>query len=214
MAREHAEHFADFETQVHASQLAMWIFVGTEVLLFSGMFALYGAYRVRYGAGFAEGVDHNLKWDGSLNTLILLVSSYLVARAIPGVREGSRGQAMGLLVGAMMLGLVFLGLKGFEYSAHFAEGINPGRSGPFFVEHPTPGLGEFFTLYFLMTGAHAIHVIVGLAVLGALVLHIRRAQPVTIAAHRLEIGAMYWHLVDIVWIFLWPLFYLTGAHSP
>jgi cytochrome c oxidase subunit 3 len=213
MQIEHADHFEDFETQSRAGRLGMWVFLASEVLLFSGMFGLYTGYRLHYPIGFAEGVQHNLKWDGSLNTVILLLSSYLIARSIPAVQRGNITGATWLLGGVLFLGFCFLGLKGLEYGVHFSEGIVPGAGTDFFREHSTLGLSQFFTLYYLMTGAHALHVTVGLVVVALLLREIRRAESIEHGAHRLEIGAMYWHLVDVIWIFIWPLYYLTGEHG-
>lgn len=208
---EHADHFQSFDQQARASRLGMWVFLASEVLLFAGMFALYTGYRLHYPQAFAEGVRHDLKWDGSLNTLILLVSSYLVARSVPSTRAGHRRSALVQLGFVVLLGLAFLGLKLYEYASHFSEGIIPGGRTPFFAEHPTPGLPAFFTLYYLMTGAHALHVTIGLAVIIGLMIKIGRARRVAAAAHPLEVGALYWHLIDVIWIFLWPLFYLVGG---
>jgi cytochrome c oxidase subunit 3 len=190
----------------------MWIFLASEILLFTGMFALYAGYRTHYPRGFSEGIAADLKWDGSANTAILLLSSYLVARSLPSVKAGHRKRAVALLLGVLFLGLCFLALKGYEYEQHFADGIYPTPMAPYFQEHTTPGLPIFFTLYYLMTGAHAIHVIVGMAVILAMTLRVQRAPVVEHMHHPLEIGAMYWHLVDVIWIFLWPLYYLTGGH--
>lgn len=191
--------------------LGMWLFLGSEILLFTAMFALYAGYRLHFPEAFAEGVRHNLKWAGSLNTLILLVSSYLIARSVPAVRQRHRRAAVTMMAGTIVLGLAFLFFKGLEYSQHIAEGIVPAGRSRFFVEHSNAGLPMFFNLYYLMTGAHAIHVTIGLAVITWLAVKTWRARDLEVVAHPLEIGAMYWHLVDIVWIFLWPLFYLAGG---
>jgi cytochrome c oxidase subunit 3 len=207
---EHADHFASFDVQTHAARLGMWIFVASEILLFAGMFALYLGYRLHFPDGFREGVAHNLRWDGTLNTAILLLSSYLIARSIPAALDGRRRIAEALLASVLVLGCAFLCLKGYEYLVHLSEGIRPGGGTPFYREHPTPGLTEFFTLYYLMTGAHALHVTIGLLVVAGLLITVHKERVAEQAAYRLEIGAMYWHLVDLVWIFLWPLFYLTA----
>jgi cytochrome c oxidase subunit 3 len=212
MAEAHADHFASFEQQSYAARLGMWIFLASEVLLFTGMFALYAGYRAHYPQGFSEGISADLKWDGSANTVILLFSSYLVARSLPSVQAGHRKRALALLFAVLFLGICFLVLKGYEYAAHFSDGIYPTPGAPYFLQHTTPGLPIFFTLYFLMTGAHAIHVVVGMIVLLTLALRLKRAPVVEATHYQLEIGAMYWHLVDVIWIFLWPLYYLTGGH--
>jgi cytochrome c oxidase subunit 3 len=208
--REHvAEQFESLAQQAHAARLGMWIFLGTEVLFFSGLFALYAAYRTEYPYGFAVGVEHNTIALGSINTVVLLVSSYTVALAVHELRRG-KPRACALLLGAtILLGLGFLAIKTVEYLKHFSEGLYPGGAGSFFHEHTDPGTKMFFTLYFCMTGLHAIHVVVGTGVLGFLLVKVLRRDVGEWAPHPLAIGAIYWHLVDVIWIFLWPLFYLV-----
>jgi cytochrome c oxidase subunit 3 len=205
----HAEHFEDLARQAHAARLAMWVFLSSEVLFFAGLFALYGTYRVEHPEGFGEGVLHNTLALGTTNTGVLLLSSYAIAMAVHELRRG-KVRAAALLTGATLaLGLAFLGIKTTEYILHFREGIYPGGQGAFFEEHATPGIAMFFTLYFCMTGLHALHVIAGMTVLAFLLFKIRRGQVTPLASHPLAIGAVYWHLVDAIWIFLWPLFYLV-----
>jgi cytochrome c oxidase subunit III len=139
---------------------------------------------------------------------VLLVSSYTVALAVHELRRGRR-RACALLVGAtMLLGLCFLAIKAGEYGVHFREGLYPGGVGSFYREHGDAGTKMFFTLYFCMTGLHAVHVLVGTGVLGFLLTQVLRGRVGREAPHPLAIGAIYWHLVDVIWIFLWPLFYL------
>jgi cytochrome c oxidase subunit 3 len=205
----HADHFESFERQAHAARFGMWVFLASEVLLFGAAFTLFAAYQVEFPEAFHEGVTHNTKVLGSINTGVLLVSSTLVAAAVHLLREGRRQAAAGLTLGTIVLAVVFLVIKLYEYSRHFDEGIYPGGVGRFFVEHQTHGLPAYWTLYFGMTGLHAIHVTIGACVLGYMVYQLLRGQITATNAHRLEIGAIYWHLVDVVWIFLWPLFYLA-----
>jgi cytochrome c oxidase subunit 3 len=187
----------------------MWIFLGSELLLFAGLFALYSAYRTQYSADFAKAIHHNALALGSINTVVLIVSSFTVAWAVHSIRVDRRSTTLWMLAITMLLGATFLVLKGVEYRGHFAEGVTPGASYSF-TELPGHGPRLFFTLYYLMTGLHAIHMIGGLTVMMWLALRVRRRR--TTAAHHieLELGALYWHLVDAIWIFLWPLFYLTG----
>ncbi len=214
MTERAADHFEDLSRQAHAARLGMWIFLGTEVLFFSGLFALYAAYRTEHPHGFGVGVEHNTVVWGSVNTGVLLVSSYTVALAVHELRRGKR-TACALLLGAtMFLGLCFLAVKTGEYMEHFREGIYPGGVGTFYREHADAGTKMFFTLYFCMTGLHAVHVLVGTGVLAFLLTKVLRRQLGPSAPHPLAIGAIYWHLVDIIWIFLWPLFYLIpGSNS-
>ncbi|HEY5241171.1 MAG TPA: cytochrome c oxidase subunit 3, partial [Polyangiaceae bacterium] len=181
---------------------------------FSGLFALYAAYRTEHPHGFGVGVEHNTVVWGSVNTGVLLVSSYTVALAVHELRRGKRTACALLLGVTMLLGLCFLAVKTGEYMEHFREGIYPGGVGTFYREHAEAGTKMFFTLYFCMTGLHAVHVIVGTGVLGFLLTKVLRRQLGPSAPHPLAIGAIYWHLVDIIWIFLWPLFYLIpGGNS-
>lgn len=206
---EHAEHFEDFEKQAHAARLGMWVFLGSETLLFAGLFGLYTAYRIQYAAAFQQAFHHNNVAIGTANTVILITSSFCIAWALHAIRESHRRTAALMLAATSLLGITFLVLKGIEYAQHFHEGIYPGvyyRS----TALPAEGAKMFFTLYYFMTGLHAIHVIAGLvAVMVLLVLTLRRRF--TVERHTaLELGGLYWHLVDVVWIFLWPLFYLVG----
>jgi cytochrome c oxidase subunit 3 len=203
---EHASHFESLDVQAHAAKLGMWVFLASEVLLFGALFTLYAASRVEHAAAFHEGIHHTNRILGTVNTLILLTSSFSVAGAVHALRENKRGLAFGLLGLSLAFALAFLTFKGLEWSQHIREGIVPGGGTAFFQAHPAQGLPLFFTLYYVMTGLHALHVIVGSAVLAGCALRIR-----TVAPHALEVSALYWHLVDVVWIFLWPIFYLTGG---
>ncbi|HEX4448126.1 MAG TPA: cytochrome c oxidase subunit 3 family protein [Polyangiaceae bacterium] len=204
-----AEHFEDMTRQAHAARLGMWVFLASEVLFFAGLFALYATYRVEHPDGFGEGVLHNTLVWGSINTGVLLVSSYCIALAVHALRRGQIKTAVRLTGLTIACGFAFLGIKTHEYLEHFREGIYPGGVGDFFHAHKEPGIEMFFTLYFCMTGLHAIHVIVGMGVLAFLLSKLVRGQITPMASHPLAIGAVYWHLVDAIWIFLWPLFYLV-----
>jgi cytochrome c oxidase subunit 3 len=209
-ATAHAEHFASVEQQEHAAHLGMWVFLASEALLFAGFFALYACYRAEYGAGFIEGVEHGKKIIGSINTLVLLTSSYTVACSVESLRAGRPARSVALVSATVLMGIVFLALKFWEYALHFREGIIPNGTGRFFAEHTTPGLKSFFTIYYLATGLHALHVTVGMCVLCWIGASVAKGTVTRERSYKLALGAMYWHLVDVVWIFLWPLFYLTG----
>jgi cytochrome c oxidase subunit 3 len=214
MVEDVAEPFESLARQAHAARLGMWIFLGTEVLLFGGLFALYAAYRIEHPGGFAVGVESNTVAWGSVNTGVLLVSSYAVALAVHELRRG-KARASAWLIGAtLLLGCLFLAVKTGEYREHFREGIYPGGVGDFYRDHADPGTRMFFTLYFCMTGLHALHVLVGGGVLGFLLVKVRSGRIGPHAPHPLAIGAIYWHLVDVIWIFLWPLFYLIPGSRP
>lgn len=169
-------------------RLGVWIFLGSETLLFAGLFALYAGYRMEQPAAFAAGVAADLGGLGAAMTAVLLVSSGVAAAAVRLARAGRRRAAQLALLAVVGLGAAFLGMKLFEYADHLGSGHGPGSS-------------TFFALYFLMTGLHGLHVIGGMLALTVLA---RRATPIGV-----ELGALYWHMVDVVWIFLWPLFYLV-----
>jgi cytochrome c oxidase subunit 3 len=205
----HAAHFDSIEKQAHASRLGMWIFLASELLLFAGLFALYAAYRAHAPAAFHFGATHSTKVLGSINTAVLLTSSTCVAPGVHALREGRHKLASLLVLVTMLFGIVFLGIKFVEYAKHFEEGIQPGGQGYFFVLHPDPGLAPFWTLYYVSTGLHAIHVFVGTTILGFALVGVAKRVITVERAHVLENAALYWHLVDLIWIFLWPLYYLV-----
>ncbi len=203
-----AVQFQSLEVQAHAARLGMWLFLASELLLFGGLFALYAAYRILHGADFLAAAGHNSRTLGTVNTVVLISSSFTVAMAVHAMR-GERPRRAALLLGlTILLALGFLAVKAIEYRAHIAAGILPGvyyrAAGP-----ATAGAHTFFTLYYFMTGLHGLHVVGGMAALSWLT---RRAwRRLDSAQHHvpLELGALYWHLVDLVWIFLWPLLYLA-----
>lgn len=209
MVRPHAHWFQDIHVQTHAARLGMWIFLGSETLLFGGLFALYAAYHAMYPQAFAKAGAHSDLVLGTLNTYILITSSATMAFSLHATRSNSPKRALGLLVCTMLLGSTFLVIKGIEYQEHFHHGIYPGAHYEF-ADLPENGARMYFTLYFFMTGMHALHVLGGLVVLGWLAIqtHRRHLSQQSHLAH--ELGGMYWHLVDVVWLFLWPLFYLVN----
>lgn len=205
----HAAHFESRATQAHAARFGMWIFLSSELLLFAGLFALYAAGRVAHPAAFHEGIARSTKTIGSVNTAILLCSSTSVALAVELVKRGRQKPSAAALVITVLLGAAFLALKMTEYAEHFREGIFPGGSGRFFVQHPAQGLPLFWTLYFVTTGLHAVHVTVGLLLLSLTARSVIKGSIDSTRAYSLHNAALYWHLIDLVWIFLWPLYYLS-----
>jgi cytochrome c oxidase subunit 3 len=204
-----ASHFADLEQQETAARIGIWVFLASEVLLFTGLFMLYGALRLEHREAFAEGIRHATKTLGSINTGVLLTSSAFVAYAVHALRVGLSRRAAACTAVTVVLALVFVVIKIVEYAEHWREGIGPGARGRFFVEHPDPGIVPFWTLYYTATGLHAVHVLVGATVLVFALVGILRGTVDARTAYRLECCAVYWHLVDLFWIFLWPLFYLA-----
>ncbi len=202
------EQYGDFVQQDHALRFGMWVFLASEALLFAALFTLYASYRSMYGVDFYEAVKHNTLRYGTVNTYILLTSSLTVAFSVWAVRAGRYRLTVAMLVATILLGMAFIVIKLFEYAKHFREGALPG---PYYrlTELPSYGANRFYTLYWTMTGLHAFHVTGGLVVLGWMTW--RAAHRFYTPEHHvtLEMGTLYWHLVDIVWIFLWPLLYLA-----
>ncbi|HEX7843511.1 MAG TPA: cytochrome c oxidase subunit 3 [Kofleriaceae bacterium] len=199
--------FEDLRKQEHAVRFGIWIFVASELLLFAGLFALYTAYRTEYRAGFAAGVHHAKLAIGTINTTLLVVSSFTAAQALRALRRGGRRVCILLLLLTAGLGAVFLVLKGVEYGQHFDEGIYPGL---YYASRELPGYGAqlFFTLYYFMTGLHVLHLLAAVLVVLWLTSRVARRKIGTAYHAGLEAGILYWHMVDCIWIFLYPLFYL------
>jgi cytochrome c oxidase subunit 3 len=206
-APELGEQYPDFPTQDQTLTFGMWIFLASEALLFAALFALYAAYRTMYPHEFAEAIDENTRWFGTGNMYILLTSSLTAALSVSAVRAGRAGRAARLLAATALLGLLFLVVKGVEYAHHVHEGSLPGR---YYHDGrlPTFGANRFFTMYWVMTGFHALHVTAGLVVVIWMAIGAARGRYTPDHHAKLEMGTMYWHLVDVIWIFLWPLLYL------
>ncbi len=189
------------------AQLGMWIFLATELLFFGGLFAAYAWGRAHWSEGFSAASHHTHVVLGTLNTALLLSSSALVAVAAACAGEERRRRAVAhLLAGAALLGLAFMALKGVEYAKEWHEGLFPG---PGFVLAQHTGAELFFMLYFVMTGLHALHLLIGVGLLGSFAWGAWRSSPWADAGH-VEVAGLYWHFVDIVWIVLYPLLYLAG----
>ncbi len=187
------------------AKLGMWLFILSELLLFGGMFILYSAYRYKSPADFHHASKELDVLLGTLNTIILLTSSLSVAASISAIQKEQRKLSMLLLTITMALGLLFLVNKGFEWGTKIEHGIYP--NSPALLAR-TKGEILFFGLYYVMTGLHGLHVLVGVCVLFVMFILIakRKINPAHFAP--LENAGLYWHLVDIIWIFLYPLFYL------
>jgi cytochrome c oxidase subunit III len=202
------EQFSDFATQEETLQLGMWIFLATELLLFAALFALYASYRTMYLQDFKQAIEHNTLSFGTVNMYVLLTSSLLAALSVSAVRASRPRAAALLLAGTAALGLAFLAIKLVEYGRHWREGSLPG---PYyhFAEAPTFGGDRFFTMYWVMTGFHALHVTAGVGVVGWMATRAWRGAYTPVLHAKLVMGTLYWHLVDVIWIFLWPLLYLS-----
>ena len=207
-----AHQFDSLEQQREASMLGMWVFLATEVLFFGVLFATYAIYRAWYPEAFAAASHELIIWAGALNTAVLITSSLTMALAVHAAQTGDRRRLMRFLVGTMILGATFLGIKAFEYYTGYLEGHVPGAGFRFETEH-FQHAQIFFSLYYLMTGLHALHMIIGLAVMAVMLLLSWRGTITPEYYSPIEISGLYWHFVDIVWIFLFPLLYLIGRHA-
>ena len=187
------------------AKLGMWLFLFTELLLFGGLFLLYGAYLARYPREFgAAGREMHLGF-GTLNTVILITSSLLAAMSVTAIQRDERRRAIRLLGGTILCAAVFLFDKYLEWSAEIGNGIYP--NSPRLAAGP-PGESVFYSLYYLTVGLHGLHVLIGGTFLAIVAVRVQRG---TIHAGNyvlLENGALYWHLVDLIWIFIFPLYYL------
>jgi cytochrome c oxidase subunit III len=207
----HAHQFDDVEQQRDAATMGMWVFLVTEIMFFGGLFTSYVVYRVMYPAAFAvasQALDITL---GTLNTAALLLSSFTMAVAVFGSQTGRRPPLIGGLALTILLGLAFLAIKFYEYYQKYVEHHIPGPSFAF----PAPYAREakmYFTLYFAMTGLHAAHMIVGCGLLTVLIVMAWRGRFTPEYHSPVELSGLYWHFVDIIWIFLYPLLYLIGRH--
>jgi len=206
-----AHHFENLDQQSEAATLGMWVFLVTEILFFGGLFATYLVYRSWYPGAFAAASHEMIVWAGTLNTTVLITSSLTMALAVRAGQVGDRRALVWLIAATMMLGVVFLGVKAFEYRTEFVEHHLPGH-GFEFAEPYARQAQIFFSLYFVMTGLHALHMIIGLGVMAVMLWWSMRRPLTRVHATRIEISGLYWHFVDIVWIFLFPLLYLIGRH--
>lgn len=206
----HAHHFNSAEEEFEASKQGMWVFMVTEVLMFGGLFVGYLIFRGMYLDAFKQ-AHHELSWKlGGLNTLVLLTSSLTMAMAVSSSQRGDRAKTNANLWLTFMFGIGFLIVKYFEYSAKFHHGLLP--AGYFTNEHlkEVEKAPLFFSFYFSMTGLHGLHVLVGM---GLMLWLIRRNSRGDFSAHHytaVELVGFYWHFVDLVWIYLFPLLYLVG----
>lgn len=208
----HLKHwFVSSEQQFDAAKLGMWLFLVTEILLFSGMFVAYAVYRLWNPEVFAL-ASQLLDWRlGAINTLVLLGSSLTVALGIYYAQKDDRRKLVLNLLLTIALAAVFMVIKYFEYTDKFSHGIFPGE-----LYHPhgdyamydVPYAPIFFSIYFVMTGIHGVHVLIGMGVFAWLVLRARRGDFSSEWYTPVELTGLYWHLVDIIWIFLFPLLYL------
>jgi cytochrome c oxidase subunit 3 len=197
-------------TDEDTGRFGMWVFLASEILFFGGLFVAYLYGRTHWPQGFAAASRHTDVVLGTVNTALLLTSSAAVALAVAGAESARQSRwTARLLALTALLGAAFLVVKGFEYRAEWHEHLFPGRG---FALAEIPGAQEFFALYFVMTGLHGVHMIVGIGVLATFAQGRRRRRDWADAPH-VEVAALYWHFVDLVWIFLYPLLYLVERHG-
>jgi cytochrome c oxidase subunit 3 len=228
-----AHQFDDLEQQTEAGTLGMWTFLATEVLFFGGMICGYTIYRHLYFPAWHQGslIVDNLRWfgisSGAWNTAVLLTSSLTVALGVRAAKLGRNRTLLRMLVATLLLGIAFLGIKAAEYTHEYYEGVMPCRG----VFHPDDEIssnlqhtaGEqqinqsfllhefqlFWVFYFFMTGVHALHMVIGIGLFTYLLIEARRGRYTPQKHAQVEVMGLYWHFVDLVWIFLFPLLYLV-----
>ncbi len=204
-----AEQFDDMPQQVEASTLGMWTFLASEILLFGALFLSYIVYRHTYWQAFAEASLHTKIIHGSINTGLLLTSSFTMSLAIHAAQKGRNRPLLSFLLTTIFLGCCFLAVKGLEYTSDIHEHLVPGR-------HFTPGLPPqaqiFWFLYWVMTGFHSLHLAVGIGVLAVVAWLASRRKFSANYFTPVLISGLYWHFVDVIWVWLYALIYLINRH--
>jgi cytochrome c oxidase subunit 3 len=205
-------HFDDMEQQAEASTLGMWVFLVTEVMFFGGLFMAYIVYRSASPEGFQEASHHlNVIW-GAVNTVVLIVSSLTMAFAVRAAQTSAPAKTqVAWLLATMALGTAFLGVKAIEYADKFTHHLVPGPYFEWPGKFPAPA-EQFYSLYFCMTGLHALHMVIGLGIMTVIAIMAWRRHFDSTYYTPVEVAGLYWHFVDIVWIFLFALLYLIGYH--
>jgi cytochrome c oxidase subunit 3 len=207
-----AHHFETLEQQRETCTVGMWAFLVQEVMFFGGLFATYIVYRHMYPSAYFEGSAHLDVKLGAFNTVVLIGSSLTMALAVRAAQLGRHRAIAGLIGATMLLGIVFLGVKYVEYGHKWDAGLVPGLAW-----HPSAGsdprLNVFFGLYFVMTGMHALHMIIGLVLMTIVARRALRGKYTPQNHIGVEILGLYWHFVDLIWIFLFPLLYLLSRHA-
>ena len=207
-------HFETMQQQKEASTLGMWLFLLTEVLFFGGLFFAYLLYRMWYFEAFAEASRTISITPGLINTAVLIASSLTMALGVRAAQTSQRSATVRWLIATIFLGLVFLGIKVYEYADKFEHHHVPGAN--FISESPWAAQEQiFFSLYFTMTGLHALHMIVGVVMMSVITWMAHKGKFDSTYYTPVEMAGLYWHFVDLVWIYLFPLLYLVDrAHVP
>jgi cytochrome c oxidase subunit 3 len=216
-----ASHFEDLEQQHQSATLGMWTFLATEVLFFGGLFAAYCIYRFTDPTAFTIASRQLDILMGTINTFVLLTSSLTMALAVRAGQEGDRRGQIRYLLLTMLFATIFLGIKASEYYEEYEKHLIPGpwfRTTALALPPDTPVLVQkqtqlFFVFYFFMTGLHAFHMVIGIAAMAIMVAMARRGRFTRDYFTPLEMTGLYWHFVDMVWVFLFPLLYLVDLHK-
>ncbi len=214
-SHEHADphfqhHFTDMEQQFDTSKIGMWLFLATEVLLFGGLFVGFGLMQARYPQEFLEAHEHLQKPLGALNTVVLLFSSWTMVMGVLSAQKSQTRKLVGYLTATILCACIFLVVKYFEYSHKFEDGLLPGH----WYSHKgdlipnSHGYATFFSFYFMMTGLHGIHIVAGIVVLIWILMRARKGEFSKSYFTPVDLVGLYWHLVDLIWIYLFPLYYL------
>lgn len=204
------EQFESQAQQRTAALFGMWVFLATEVLFFGGLMVAYGAYRAWYPDGFAAGSHHLDVTLGTLNTAILIVSSFFMAVAIGAAREVERRMTLVFLILTALLGVCFICIKGYEWHTAIHDGFWP--SNPESTAQPH-GFRLFYSLYFIMTGLHALHLLIGVTLITIFTFRLWRQKVFSPNQNGITVLGLYWHFVDIIWIFLYPMLYLIERYA-
>lgn len=200
-------HFVDSEQQFDSAKLGMWVFLVTEILFFGGLFVAYIVYRAWHPELFTMAATQLDTMMGGINTLVLIGSSLTMALAIRAAQTDNPSASIKYLASTVALAFVFMIIKYFEYTHKFELGIFPGENYTFTgIDHPNANI--FFSIYYMMTGLHGIHVIIGIGIITWLIFKTKKGAYSSSYYTPVEITGLYWHLVDIIWIFLFPLLYL------
>jgi len=221
-------HFDDMKQQTQSTLLGIWLFMAQEILFFGGMFAAYAIYRIMYPTAWAMGAATQNVWLGMINTIVLIGSSLSIVLAVHAARHNARWQVMKWFTITLILGAVFFGIKSIEYSGKWGHGLVPGlqwndqhalhtiqehagnvHGGEGEITELPEGIQLYYSLYFVMTGMHALHMVIGFGL--AIWIMIKNARGCFNEEYypHIEYFGLYWHFVDIVWIFLFPLLYLV-----
>lgn len=204
-------HFANEEQQYDAATFGMWVFLVTEIMFFGGLLTAYVIYRATFPEVFATASHHLSVYLGTFNTVVLIGSSLTMAMAVHSARLGRRQALATYLILTMLLGSVFLGVKSYEYIHKWHEGLFPGN---FFYNGPDAAHQRlFFSIYFALTGLHATHMIIGIGIMLVMLWMALKGRFDEHWYTPVEITGLYWHFVDLVWIFLFPLLYLIERHG-